>query len=171
MRLLLIENDSTYGKVLKDVFSLWGHDVSLCLSAKDVSDHLQENDWNGVVTELAIPGMEKYQIISRVKEQMPWVPVIVLTENGSVKSAVQAIQTGADEFFIKPADVNQLQVVLDRINTTMRQWEQSDYLQHHLKDTSLKLQIQIQKIFHLLESNPKNGLKNSIEGESLQYEE
>lgn len=167
MRLLLIENDLTHGRVLRDVFSLWGHEVGLCLSEKELSDHLHKSDWNGVITELDIPGLEKYQVISMVKREMPWVPVIVLTENASVKSAVRAIQTGADEFFVKPTDVNQLQAILDQINTKMSKWEQSDYLQRRLKDTSLKLQLQLQKIIHLLESNQKDGPKNPIQKEPL----
>ncbi|NOY78557.1 MAG: response regulator [Calditrichaeota bacterium] len=159
MRLLLIENDSTHGKVLKDVFSLWGHDVGLCLSAKELSNHLQKSDWNGVVTELAIPGMEKYQVISRVKEEMPWVPVIVLTENGSIKSAVRAIQMGADEFFVKPLEVNQLQAVLGQISRNMRKWEETEYLQSDLKNTSRRMQFQLQKIYRLLERTRKDELK------------
>ncbi len=161
MRLLLIENDLTHGKLLKDIFSLWGHDVGLCLSDKELSHHLQKSDWNGVVTELAIPGLEKYQVISKVKKEMPWVPVIVLTESASVKSAVRAIQMGADEFFIKPADINQLHAILDQINSNICKWEQTEYLRHRLKDTSRTMHFQLQKILHFLETTKSEEREKS----------
>ena len=167
MRLLLIEKDSTNGKVLKDVFSLWGYDVGLCLSAEELTAHLEETDWNGVVTELAIPGLGKYQAISRVKEEMPWVPVIVLTENGSVKSAVRAIKSGADEFFIKPADVNQLQSVLDQISENISEWQKTGYPGLNSKNAPPQFQRQLQKIFRLQETSQKDYQRLKMIQQSL----
>lgn len=168
MRLLLIENDLSNGKVLRDVFALWGHDVHLCLSGSDLSDKLHGTDWHGVVTELAIPGMEKYQAISEVKKEMPWVPVIVLTESGTVKSAVKAIQNGADEFFIKPADIDQLKAILQQINANICRWERPDYLQRRLQDTSFEMQIQIEKLLHFMKKSKQDYQKSkSLQQSSL----
>ncbi len=150
MKLLLIDNDSTHARVLQDVFSLWGHDVELCLSSEDLPHKLQKGDWHGVLTELAIPGMQKYEVISRVKKELPWVPIFVLTDSGSVKSAVRAIQSGADEFFIKPADLNQLKSLLLQISQNLDQWNQADYLRRRLQKTSIEMQLQIQQVLHFM---------------------
>ncbi len=150
MKLLLIDNDSTHARVLQDVFSLWGHDVELCLSSKDLPHKLQKGDWHGVLTELTIPGMQKYEVISRVKKELPWVPIFVLTDSGSVKSAVKAIQSGADEFFIKPADVNQLKSLLLQINQNLDQWNRADFLRRRLQKTSIEMQLQIQQVLHFM---------------------
>ena len=150
MKLLLIDNDSTHARVLQDVFSLWGHDVELCLSSEDLPRKLQKGDWHGVLTELSIPGLQKYEVISRVKKELPWVPIFVLTDSGSVKSAVKAIQNGADEFFIKPADVNQLKSLLLQINQNLDQWNRADYLRRRLQKTSIEMQLQIQQVLHFM---------------------
>ncbi len=169
MKLLLIDNDSTHARVLQDVFALWGHDVELCLSSEDLSHKLQKGDWHGVLTELSIPGMEKYEVITRVKEELPWVPIFVLTDSGSVKSAVRAIQSGADEFFIKPADVNQLKMLLLQIHRNLDQWNQADYLRHRLQKTSIEMQLQIQQVLHFMRQtrNDFNRLR-SIQHFSLE---
>jgi two-component system response regulator HydG len=67
-----------------------------------------------VLTDLKMPGMDGIQLLGKIREQDPDVPVVVMTAFGEVETAVGAMRAGARDYLSKPVNVGELSVVLAR---------------------------------------------------------
>jgi two-component system response regulator HydG len=67
-----------------------------------------------VLTDLKMPGMDGIQLLGRLHEQDPDLPVVVMTAFGEVETAVGAMRAGARDYLSKPVNVGELSVVLSR---------------------------------------------------------
>jgi len=67
-----------------------------------------------ILTDLKMPGMDGIQLLGRIREQEPDLPVVVMTAFGEVETAVSAMRTGARDYLSKPINVGQLSLVLSR---------------------------------------------------------
>lgn len=69
---------------------------------------------DAVLLDLSMPGMDGMEVLSRLTAQNPSVPVIILTANGEISSAVQAVKCGAFDFISKPPDFEEITMRLSR---------------------------------------------------------
>ena len=74
----------------------------------------QEN-WDIVLLDLRMPGMDGMEVLKQVKEVAPHTVVIMMTAYASIPGAVQAMKEGAYDYIVKPLDVEQLTLMLKRI--------------------------------------------------------
>lgn len=114
MDLLLIDPDPFSLKAYQNVFELWGFSVTPCSNGSDLREILKERAFDAIVTEMDLPGMERGRLISELRERLPRQPLIVLTENVSIRSAIQAIRSGADDYVLKPISPQKLHELVQR---------------------------------------------------------
>ena len=69
---------------------------------------------DAVLLDLSMPGMDGMEVLSRLTSQDPSIPVIILTANGEISSAVQAVKSGAFDFISKPPDFEEITMRLNR---------------------------------------------------------
>lgn len=112
MELLFIDYDLNSLKVMKNVFELWGYLVTICTNSKQVKKVVNEKFFDVIVTELNVPGAASGEIISYLKNKQANIPIIVLTENHSVRSAIRAMKDGANEILQKPIKPDRLRKML-----------------------------------------------------------
>jgi len=67
-----------------------------------------------VVTDLVMPGMDGIQLIERIKNRHENMPIIAVTANGSIESAVQAMKSGACDYLEKPCSMDALRIAIQR---------------------------------------------------------
>ncbi len=86
-----------------------------------------------VVTDLVMPGMDGIQLIEQIKSRFDTVPIIAVTANGSIESAVRAMKSGACDYLEKPCSVDALRIAIERTlayNDALRENEQMRKLLH-----------------------------------------
>lgn len=76
---------------------------------------VREENWDIVLLDLRMPGMDGMEVLKQVKEIAPQTVVIMMTAYASIPGAVQAMQEGAYDYIVKPLDVDQLTLMLKRI--------------------------------------------------------
>jgi two-component system response regulator AtoC len=81
-----------------------------------------------VLTDLRMPGLDGLQLLRKVAEREPGLPVIVLTGHGSVPSAVECIKAGAFDYLLKPANPEQLLLLIERATQNSRMSRELEYL-------------------------------------------
>ncbi|MFW5826635.1 MAG: sigma-54-dependent transcriptional regulator, partial [Alkalispirochaeta sp.] len=69
---------------------------------------VRERPVAAVVLDLFMPGISGFDVLERMNEELPWIPVIVVTVSDSVDAAVQCMRHGAFDFMTKPLDRNRL---------------------------------------------------------------
>lgn len=83
-------------------------------SAEEAFDLLKESEYDAVVTDLNMPGIDGIQFCERITSNRSDIPVVVITAFGSLDTAVAAIRAGAYDFITKPFDTDELALALDR---------------------------------------------------------
>jgi DNA-binding NtrC family response regulator len=113
-RVLIVEDDAVTRKGLADLLTLWGYEVESAGEGTEALQRAAEEPPAVVVSDLVMPGMDGLTLLSALRQDYPESAVIMLTGQGSIESAVQAMKEGAYDYLTKPLDPTRLQVVLER---------------------------------------------------------
>jgi DNA-binding response OmpR family regulator len=68
-----------------------------------------------VFLDIIMPGMDGLEVLRQIKERRPTLPVIMLTASAAIDNAIIALREGADDFFRKPVDLDELVLCVDRV--------------------------------------------------------
>ncbi len=92
-----------------------GDDVDAVFDGIEAIEHLQNNDYDLVLTDLKMEPIDGLQVLKAAREQRPPVEVIVFTAYGAVDVAVEAMRLGARDFLTKPVSIDQISERLAQI--------------------------------------------------------
>ncbi|MEW6775888.1 MAG: sigma-54 dependent transcriptional regulator [Bdellovibrionota bacterium] len=113
-RVLVVDDDLEAGRLLEDALQRRGYEVAAHTSAEEALQRLERDDFDVVLTDLKMRGMNGIDLCTRVAQSRPDLPVVVLTAFGSLDAAVSAIRAGAYDFISKPFETDSVRLVLDR---------------------------------------------------------
>ena len=113
-RILVVDDDPSMCSMLEADLARQGFSVLAQTSAADALDAVARRDFDVVLTDLKMPGMDGIELCQRIVASRPDVPVIVETAFGSMETAVSALRAGAYDFVAKPVDPDALAFALDR---------------------------------------------------------
>jgi DNA-binding NtrC family response regulator len=114
-RVLVVDDESSARSALTELLRDEGYEVQ---SASDGYKALGRVDaWTPdvVITDVKMPALGGIELMTKLRERLPDVAVIVLTAYGSVEGAVEAMHMGADDYLGKPVHLPQLLVVMRRV--------------------------------------------------------
>jgi DNA-binding NtrC family response regulator len=89
-------------------------------SCAEAREHVGRAELGAMILDLKLPDGDGLQLLRRVRDQRPDLPVVLLTGTGTIERAVEAMKLGAYDFLIKPLDLKALADVLDSIFLTTR---------------------------------------------------
>ena len=108
IRLLLVDDEEGYVKVLSNRMGRRNIDVTKALSGTEGIQALRKQDFDAAVVDLKMEDMDGIEVLKVFKKMVPAMPVIVLTGHGSEKAAKDGIESGAYDYLIKPCDLEEL---------------------------------------------------------------
>lgn len=107
-RIALIEDDAIVRQATSQWLQLAGFDVTAFEVGQDALDAVVEGDFQTIISDVRLPDIDGVELLSRFKDLVPEVPVILITGHGDVDMAVKALQQGAYDFIEKPFDPERL---------------------------------------------------------------
>ena len=107
-RVLLVDDEEDFLKTLSDRLKVRGLRVSTSVSGEDAIVKTEEQEYDAIVVDLSMPGMDGIETMKKIKEAHPEAEIIMLTGHGSVASGVSAMKEGAMDFLEKPVEINTL---------------------------------------------------------------
>jgi two-component system response regulator HydG len=113
-RILIVDDDQSMCDLLEADLSRRGFQISCFTSANEAFHALQEKEFDTVLTDLQMPGMDGLDLCNRIVLNRPDVPVIVITAFGSMETAIKAMRAGAYDFVTKPVEMDILALALER---------------------------------------------------------
>jgi DNA-binding NtrC family response regulator len=113
-RILLVDDDPAMTEALAQALPQKGYEATTRGSADEALQLLEGEDFDVVVTDLHMKGMNGLELCARVVANRPDIPVVVITAFGSLESAIEAIRAGAYDFVTKPFETKTLTLALDR---------------------------------------------------------
>jgi two-component system response regulator AtoC len=111
---LVVDDDVAVARVMGALLEQAGHKVEVSSSGEKALEILAERPFDVVVTDQAMPGMDGLELLTRVHERWPEIPVVMVTAHGTVQLAVEAMKRGCADFMVKPVDREQLLFVVQK---------------------------------------------------------
>ena len=108
IKLLLVDDEEGYVKVLSNRMGKRNIDVTKALSGTEGIQALRKEDFDVAVVDLKMEDMDGIEVLKVFKKMVPAMPVIMLTGHGSEKAAKDGIESGAFDYLIKPCDLAEL---------------------------------------------------------------
>lgn len=106
--ILLVEDDAALREALGETLQLGGYTVCPCASAEQALAELTRQSFSLVLSDVNMPGMDGHQLLQQIRQQQPWLPVLLMTAYASVERAVSAMREGAQDYLVKPFEPRQL---------------------------------------------------------------
>ena len=132
-RIILIEDDEANRQSMHRVLTRAGHAVESFEDADSGLAYLREHrDIALVVTDLAMPGTDGFGVLEQTRRINPRIGVLMVTGQGSVESAVEAMKRGADDYLQKPVNIAELRARVTSILEKHRLTDRVDELEKRL---------------------------------------
>ncbi|MFO0795015.1 MAG: sigma-54 dependent transcriptional regulator, partial [Candidatus Brocadiaceae bacterium] len=170
-KLLLIDDDKNALDGLIKILTHDGYTAFGVSSGYEALSLLSEKDFDIIITDMRLPGMGGLALIHEIRKKEKDVAIVVITAYSSVKTAVDAIKCGADDYLTKPINIEELKLVLEKLWERQQLIAQNRMLQEKLKAKSRPSELvgntpQMRQIFCLIEDVAPSTASILILGET-----
>jgi len=113
-KILVVDDELNMRLVLKAMLKKEGYDVILASDGIEALDILKKDEVTIVVSDLKMPKMDGMELLERISESWPAIPVIIITAHGTIATAVDALKKGAFDYITKPFEQDELKNVINK---------------------------------------------------------
>lgn len=113
-RIMFVDDDAVTCRVMKRNCDNANYSCDVYQDARECLTDFKKSGADILITDLRMPGMNGFELLSEVRGVDQEVPVIVMTGYSSVENAVEAMKRGASDFIKKPFDFEELKIMLER---------------------------------------------------------
>ena len=114
-KVLVVDDESSVRFGIRDFLEQQGFEIEEAESCEDAQHLFRSSRPDIVIADYMLPDGTALDLLPRLKEIDPDIPLLVLTAHGSIDLAVRAIKEGAEQFLTKPLELPALQVILQRL--------------------------------------------------------
>lgn len=114
-RVLAVDDQRYFRELIEGLLCDEGYEVQTASSGEEALHILEREDFEIVLTDLVMPGIDGTELVSRIKERLPDQEIVMVTGVVDVKTAVEAMKQGATDYILKPFDRKILVRSLDKI--------------------------------------------------------
>lgn len=108
MRVLVVEDDAVLARELSKALAKEGYRVKAVGNGQDAVDSAMAEPYGLIVLDVMIPGFDGFEVCRRLRGSGVETPVLMLTAKDTVDDRVAGLDTGADDYLVKPFDVQEL---------------------------------------------------------------
>jgi DNA-binding NtrC family response regulator len=125
--LLIVDDDHTNCRLIQAIFGAEGMEVLVAHDGQSGIDLARSASPDILLLDLRMPGLDGLEVLARLKQEIPALPVVMLTSSKDVKTAVRATQLGAFDYLTKPFVNDEVVAVVQRaLHTRALQLEVED---------------------------------------------
>jgi two-component system alkaline phosphatase synthesis response regulator PhoP len=122
-RILIVEDEPGILLVIADLLRAENHDVETAAEGKAGLSHALEQKFDLLILDVMLPGLNGFEICHAVREQGFDGAILMLTAKGQIRDRVHGLETGADDYLVKPFDPDEL---IARVNALLRRVHKED---------------------------------------------
>jgi len=129
---LLVDDETSLLTIMERALSLKGIQVFCAETAEIAKEILATESVDVVVTDMKLPGMSGIELLEHIRSSDEGPDVVIITAYATTQSAIQALKLGAADYLIKPFDIEELRIVVNRLLETRRMKHEVQALKHQL---------------------------------------
>jgi DNA-binding NtrC family response regulator len=169
--LLVVDDEEVIREGMRRILSAEGFHVDTSASGRTAIEKIQERDFDVVITDLKMPGMDGIEVLKAIKILQPEVPVIIITGYSTVDTAVDAMKNGAFDYIAKPFTsdliIDKVQKAIDHKTSVMENLSVSKkYSTGYGFDDFIGESAQMQRVFRRIMQVAPTDSTVLITGES-----
>ncbi|MFW6338900.1 MAG: sigma-54-dependent transcriptional regulator [Alkalispirochaetaceae bacterium] len=169
--ILIVDDEKNIREGLGKALELDGYNVLLAVDGQEGLEMIEDEEIDLVIADLRMPRLSGEELLRRVVNSYPTVPVIILTGHGTIETAVQAMRDGAYDFLTKPVNLDRLSLLCKRALSTRELVMQHRQMQEELEQQRRFQNIigkssEMQRIFELVKQVAPTKASVLITGES-----
>ncbi len=135
MQFLIIDDDKTFRDAACILVEVEGHTADSAATGEDGLNLLKQEDFDAVLLDLRLGAESGMEVLSEIQRQHPGLPVVILTAQGSIPLAVEAMRRGAADFLEKPFLREPFVAVLARLQQLRRMGLRIEKLEREATET------------------------------------
>ena len=129
-RLLLVEDDPMLGETLRDALKDQGYVVDWLINGKTALAALEDDVTDLMILDLGLPGLDGLNVLKTIRKQGSAMPVLILTARDSIDDRVTGLDAGADDYLLKPFDLNELFARIRALSRRPQALKASERIRH-----------------------------------------
>lgn len=144
MRLLIVEDEVNLLNILKKRLEKAHYSVDACENGTEAWDYIRMTPYDGIVLDIMLPGKDGISILKDMRKMGNHTPVLLLTAKDSISDRVNGLDSGADDYLVKPFAFEEL---LARIRVMLRKHTEVKPEEEVLSIGDLSMDLKTHKIF------------------------
>lgn len=169
--ILVIDDEKKMHRILQISLEGLGYEVTTASSGLEGVEMARSHMPSLVITDMKMPGMSGMEVLQEIKKMDEDVPVIIMTAYGTVESAVEAMKRGAYDYILKPFDIGEMEVIVDKALRYRRLSRENEQLRSELHskywfENIIGKSRSMQKIFQLVDQIAPARSTVLVRGES-----
>lgn len=117
LQLLLVDDDEDFAARLGEQLRLFGHETSIAADGRRAAELVAARHFDVIILDRLLPMMDGLAVVRNLRERNILTPVIILTALGQSRHKVEGLESGADDYLVKPVDPAELNA---RLHALMR---------------------------------------------------
>ena len=170
-RVLIVEDDPTTRLGLTELVRTWGFTAEAAADGAEALQRITAFRPSVVISDLVMPRMGGLELLRAIKDDGGDMTVVILTAQGTVETAVEAIKEGAYDYLTKPIEPQRLKILLDKIAERQDTLREVKVLRRQLRDhgkfgSMIGSSAQVRKVYQVVEKAAPTSASVLIWGES-----
>ena len=108
MHILIVDDEHEFLELMNNRLQKRGFTVVGASNGEQALELVREQSFDAMVLDVKMPGIDGIEVLRRVKQMKPELPVVLLTGHASVEAAMTGVETGAVDYLLKPVPINDL---------------------------------------------------------------
>lgn len=134
MRILIAEDQKDLNKILAKKLQAEGYSVDACFNGEEALDFLAAGTYDGAILDINMPLRDGISVVEQMRKSGDHTPVLFLTARDSISDRVLGLDTGANDYLVKPFSFEEL---MARVRALTRKTPQSNTPVYTLSDLTL----------------------------------
>src|SRR5437016_3021511 len=170
-RVLIVEDDSAARVGLEQLVKSWGFMAESATDGEEALEKVTTFRPAIVISDLVMPRLDGLGLLRALQAQGADVTTLLLTAQGTVETAVQAMKEGAYDYLTKPVDIQRLKILLDKIVERLEAMREVKVLRRQLREHGafgpmIGSGAEMRKIYSVIEQAAPTSASVLITGES-----
>ncbi len=168
-RILLAEDDEIMRITIQDRLQKYEWNVDVATDGRKAIEMLDYHSYRIIISDVRMPNLDGMELLEHVREVAPYTDIIMMTGYGSVESGVACLQQGAADYLLKPFDMDDLVIRINRILAVQNLKARNISLEDHCRQQQQHLigsGPAMQDIYKLIEQAAPSDASILITGES-----
>ena len=137
LSILVVEDGKSQREMLRDFLREEEYDVSEASNGDDALRQVEKNYFDLLLLDYKMPGLDGMEVLEEVKHISPEIDVVMMTAYGTIETAVECMKAGAADYIIKPIELLELLILIERISERRTLIKENKILREELRNKGI----------------------------------